>query len=379
MIILFHIIILLFIPLHSGCSFTVQPENFHDDIELTDVDFFSLKKSSLLPFYISTKQHCFQLSENIWKIAQDTVVLNPITLYDAADPSYIKVGEYYYMFHTGKEGFIDRSRNLIEWEHSWSRVFPVNFDYNSISESIISFWAYDINIINKEFVLYVAAWTGSPNTSFIFAMKATSISGPWIYQGIVCKSYSKGGGMVFPIDPEYVSEEGSQYLFTGSYGISLSRLKPDGLRCNDGWNRIMNRDEGAYLYKFKDYYYLFTSGGNYNDYTYNVSISRSKTITGPYFNKAEEPVLQAGPTVILSSEENDILYGPGHCGEITIDKKGDMYILLHCHCKGLLETDSVRPLVIMRIVEGEDGWLAFADKDGNIVYSPSWTCSVPSL
>lgn len=33
----------------------------------------------------------------------------------------------------------------------------------------------------------------------------------------------------------------------------------------------------------------------------------------------------------------------------------------------------------MRIVEDNDGWLAFADKDGNVVTKPTWECSVPII
>ena len=331
---------------------------------------------------IQLRNTFFRDNGKIWvNDSYDRIALNPVTDYDAADPSYIKIGDYFYMFHTMQPCLIDRSKDLVNWEKGWSQVFADDFDY-SIFPNFSAAWANDINYINGHYVDYIAIWTGNVETTYCIAMIADSIDGPWSYAGVVCPSHSNGGPVVQPIDPEYVTDGNDGYLIVGSgRGLYMSKLDEDGLISDGNWIQIAsaNKGEGSYVFKYGEYYYLFTSKGNYTDYTYRVCIARSSSLSANFVNKDGVNILTGDLDIILSSESNDTLYGPGHNGEIYTDANGDMYMILHCHVKGYLSSNSSRPAIIMRIVEDSDGWLAFADKDGNVVTKPTWECSVPII
>lgn len=298
--------------------------------------YVTLKKSKADIFSNQdSRKNYFRVKGNIWNENFTDVVVNPITDYDAADPSYIKVGDYFYMFHTGKPCLIDRSKDLVNWEKGWSQVFADDFDY-SIFPNFNSAWANDINYINGKYVDYIAIWTGNAETTYCIAMIADSIDGPWSYGGIICQSHSNGGPVAQPIDPEYINDGTNGYLIVGSgRGLFMSKLDEDGLVSDGNWIKIASNSagEGTYVFRYKGYYYLFTSSGNYADYTYNILIARSATLDANFVNKEGLNILSHNMNKILGSADNDTLYGPGHNGEIFTDTNGDMYMILHCHVK----------------------------------------------
>lgn len=309
--------------------------------------------------------------------------LNPVIPVSFPDPTFIKKGEYFYAFGTGSPCRIFRSTDMVNWE-LYSQIFPDDFDYEAtFGSEFRNCWACDANIIGGKIVVYVAIHTTSEYTEKTVAMEANDITNPtsFVYKGVVVPG-TADGGIRNAIDPEYFNDNGDQYIICGAYhGIYIFKMTDYLTADLSSKQQIVNSgtNEGAYVFKHGGYYYLFTSSGDYSNYTYKVGISRSTSITGPYLNKAGEDVVSHLPTTILYSDKGDEMYGPGHNGEIYTDDDGEMYILLHCHVYGLLNTEISRPAILMRIVEGQDGWLAFADKDGNVVTKPTSITSIPKV
>lgn len=322
----------------------------------------------------------FRKSGNIWQRNFENVIVNPVLKPNCPDPSYIKVDDYFYLFFSGKPCYIYKSKDMANWEIC-SQVFSPNFDF-SVLPNMAEIWANDINKIGNKYVNYISIWTGSNTTTYTIAMTADNIEGPYEYAGVVIPSFENGGPVKQPIDAEYCTDGSSGYLIFGSPDCYIVKLTTDGLSTDGDYIHIgSTTGEGSYLYLYKNYYYLFNSFANWQDYSYNVRISRSENITGPYINKDGESLLTDGVfgSRILHSDDGDTLYGAGHNGEIYKDLNGNMFILLHCHIKGVTFDDINRPLIIMRIKEDSNGWLAFADKDGNIADKPTWECSVPKV
>lgn len=309
--------------------------------------------------------------------------LNPVIPVSCPDPTFIKKGEYFYAFGTGRPCQIFRSTDMVNWE-LYSQIFPDDFDYKAtFGSEFRNCWACDANIIGGKIVVYVAIHTTSEYTEKTIAMEANDITNPtsFVYKGVVVPG-TADGGMRNAIDPDYFNDNGVQYIICGSYyGIYIFEMTDYLTADLSSKQQIVNSgtNEGAYVFKHGGYYYLFTSSGDYANYTYKVGISRATSITGPYLNKDGEDVVNHQPTTILYSDEGDEMYGPGHNGEIYTDNDGDMYMLLHCHVYGLLTPEASRPAILMRIVEGQDGWLAFADKDGNVVTKLTPITSVPKV
>ena len=219
----------------------------------------------------------------------------------------------------------------------------------------------------------------------VVAFTANSFEEDFTESATIVKEFGSGGPVQNAIDPEYaVDTSGIGYIYCGSrHNIVRAQLSEDGLSVVSDFVTVA-RDlvEGAYIYKYGDYYYMFLSMGTYDSTEYSVGIARSKSLTGDFVNKDGNSILAEFPTTILKSSDS-YLWGSGHNGEIIVDKKGDMYIFVHAHCEGLLDdeglanTEKARLPFLMRIVEDSDGWLAFADKNGNVVTNVTWETSVP--
>lgn len=342
---------------------------------------YSAQALSDYPVFSNSEAHkiYYRKLGNIWSSDFNDCVVNPVVKADCPDPSYIKVGEYFYLFGTSVPCPIYKSSDLVNWSRC-SQVFGNLFDFRSIP-SFYDAWANDINRVGDKFIDYITVSAGGVDDNYVIAMTADNIEGPYSYGGIIIPSHTNGGPVSQPIDAELASDGTNYYLFFGSPDVYCVKLSSDGLTKEGGYIHIgKDAGEASYVFKYKNYYYLFNSTGNYTDYTYRIQISRSTNITGPYLNKEGKDInyttTWVSGTLILHSEENDELFGPGHNAEITTDVNGDMYMILHCHIRGV---GYDRPDIIMRIVEGPDGWLAFADKDGNVVTKPTWECSIPKF
>lgn len=218
------------------------------------------------------------------------------------------------------------------------------------------------------------------------------------------------GGYVRGIDPHpYVDEDGTKYLFwvdsLSDNGIEIGRssnrlcgvkmenwLKPDWdtatvLTCHkyytvEDWlaardgetvetvpyepsNRI---NEGPFVIKHNDQYYLTFSVGSYADSSYQVAQAVSDNVLGPYrkLTEAEGGVLMSGNT--SGSQE---ISGTGHHSFITIEDK--LYMIYHRHDDVMTAGSERNPAI------DELKWITVKDKDGNdleVMYANGPTCTV---
>lgn len=58
-------------------------------------------------------------------------------------------------------------------------------------------------------------------------------------------------------------------------------------------------------------------------------------------------------TTVISSEKDDVIFGPGHNAEI-VKIGGRDYMPLHAHIKG--KNSDARPLFLAEITWDDDGW-----------------------
>ena len=129
------------------------------------------------------------------------------------------------------------------------------------------------------------------------------------------------------IDPSVmVDTNGTVWLSFGSYsdGILIMQLDPStGKRIsasspiyrvsNNGPVFFSNTEEGSCLYQHGGYYYLFVNFGGCCagvNSTYNIRVGRSTTVTGPYYDKSGNNMINGGGTMVLESTARYI--GPGH-------------------------------------------------------------------
>jgi beta-xylosidase len=155
-------------------------------------------------------------------------------------------------------------------------------------------------------------------------------------------------------DPVMIRQDGVYYVFATGRGISMWSSK-DMLH----WKKELPvfstppdwAIEAPFIFKKFDYFYLFAS----YDYccrgeksTYKMRVGRSKTLTGPYFDRDGLPMTQGGGTLLL--EGNADWHGVGHNAVCNFDDVD--YLVFH----GYDAKDKGKSKLRVERLAWENGW-----------------------
>ncbi len=249
----------------------------------------------------------------------------------AHDPSLIhdrQTGEWF-VFSTGDPLVaggtlqIRRSADLKNWTYAGTVFSAIPTWITQAIPGVTSLWAPEIHEHNGTYYLYYSASTFGSNRSLIALATTQDLdSNVWVDQGIVGASQPTDDFNA--IDPAIIEDShGTPYLVFGSFwsGIRQWTLQwPSGtlapgqgapLRLADRFVPP-NALEGAALTYHEGWYYLFVSfdfccQGTAS--TYKIAVGRSRSPTGPFYDKLGTPLEHGGGTVILS--EQGTMFGPG--------------------------------------------------------------------
>lgn len=256
------------------------------------------------------------------------------------DPSdIVKCKDEYWVFYTGRGVPSYHSKDLVKWERGpavfkeapeWvAKIVPENRN--------MVYWAPDIMKLGDRYLLYYSVSSFGKMTSAI-ALATNPTLDPddpayhWTDQGVVVRTQDGDGYNA--IDPSifHDSSNGSLWLTFGSYwsGIKLFQLdpqtgkRPAGASDSKPTALAFNESiEASYLCKHDSYYYLFVNWGTCcrgPSSTYNIRVGRSKTVTGPYIDKAGVEMLHNGGSLFVATT-NGPLIGPGHAGVLSAQGK----------------------------------------------------------
>ena len=282
---------------------------------------------------------------------------NPVIDRDAPDPTVIRAEDgTFYAYATWRDRNIPvyKSTDMVNWEYQGG-IFAQGEVPQFVPKAAI--WAPDINYIEGQYVLYfsMSTWGGEWDACIGRAV-SDSPTGPFrqakmLFQG-------KEIGVQNSIDPVIFQEDGRKYMAWGSFhGIYLTELTEDGLEVDDIHNltRIAGTAyEGTYIHKRGDYYYLFASTGSCCEglkSTYQTVVGRSKSLYGPYVNKAGERMLDNKHEILLSGDDN--VKGTGHDSQIITDDKGQDWIFYHAYD---VKSPNAGRKMYMDRVRWVDGW-----------------------
>ena len=281
------------------------------------------------------------------------VAQGPISVHD---PVLIRQNGTYYLFGTGPGIAVWSSADRKTWKReksvfasapAWATQAVPGFRDNHI-------WAPDISVHNGVYYLFYSVSAFGKNTSCIGLATSPTLdpAAPnfkWTDHGRVIQSVP-GRDMWNAIDPNLIRDEaGRPWLAFGSFwsGIKLVQLRPDltGPAQPEQWRTLARRPrnpqltdslpgdgaiEAPFLFRKDGYYFLFTSF----DYccrgpqsTYKMVVGRSKTLTGPYLDKAGLALEQGGGSLLLEGDKN--WYGVGHNAVATFD--GTDYLVFHAY------------------------------------------------
>lgn len=170
---------------------------------------------------------------------------------------------------------------------------------------------------------YVLSKTGTQNSAIGVATSKTMEPGTWTDHGSIGippnSDYNR-------IDPNWIMINGKNYMNFGSFWNDIYQVEMESpLRIGSAtprqlsFNETLNhREEGAVMFKHANFYYLLYSGGIAGRYTatypdegeeYRISVCRSHTGTGDFYDRDGVSCLNTGGTLLLASHGQ--VYGPG--------------------------------------------------------------------
>lgn len=295
---------------------------------------------------------------------------NPVYKFDCADPTVWRGNDgLFYCMHTmgTQPRTVLRSSNLVDWEDSG--IKPINDkEFAKCLQWGERVWAPDVTVVGGQRMAYLTLYFGLHDASIVALKEVSPLN--FEYVGVITRGVDTG--IDDTIDPEVITDEktGKVWLFFGSMGcMHRVQLNSTGTALADGAEYVhvagvhgsTNPDrkkvfEGCYLHYHDGYWYLFCSSGYFGDWTYSTRVGRSKTLDGVFVDRKGNKMTEGFAETLISSEEGDYFYGPGHNGEIFTDREGNDWILYHCHNQGI--DKNTRPLMLQRLVWGKDGWPA---------------------
>ena len=292
-----------------------------------------------------------------FSLAQTVTNRQPVIDMSAPDPTVIRAEDgtfYLYATEDMRNVPIFHSANLVDW-----KLVGTAFTDNSRPKWLPKggIWAPDIQRVCGKYYLYYAksVWGGEWDAGIGVAV-SNNPAGPFVDRGYMFTS--KQIGIQNCIDPFYIEDGGKKYLFFGSFhGIYGVELTADGLHVKQG---AKPREvagtfmEATYIRRRGGYYYLFGSTGTCCEgarSTYRITIGRSKSLFGPYVDKAGQRLLDNHYNILL--DKDDSVLGPGHNAGLITDDTGNDYMFYHGFKAS--DPDAGRVVWLSRIVWA-DGW-----------------------
>ena len=292
-----------------------------------------------------------------FSLAQTVTNRQPVIDMSAPDPTVIRAEDgtfYLYATEDMRNVPIFHSANLVDW-----KLVGTTFTDNSRPKWLPKggIWAPDIQRVGGKYHLYYAksVWGGEWDAGIGVAV-SNNPAGPFVDRG--CMFTSKQIGIQNCIDPFYIEDGGKKYLFFGSFhGIYGVELTADGLHVKQGAKPCEVAGtfmEATYIRRRGGYYYLFGSTGTCCEgarSTYRITIGRSKSLFGPYVDKAGQRLLDNHYNILL--DKDDSVLGPGHNAGLITDDAGNDYMFYHGFKAS--DPDAGRVVWLSRIVWA-DGW-----------------------
>ncbi|MEW2555874.1 family 43 glycosylhydrolase [Streptomyces zhihengii] len=233
------------------------------------------------------------------------VIRNPVLAGSHPDPSALRVGDCFYLATSTFEWYpavrLHRSRDLVRWRPMGGALDAARLlDLTGCPDSG-GVWAPNLTYADGLFHLvfsnvstYAGGFTDSPN----YLTTAPGIEGPWSdpvplhARGFDASLFHDGpdSWLLNLVHDWRPGHGGSAGLEATRYDRSARRLAGDPVRIvlppQAGWI------EGPNLYRIGGWYYLLTADGG-TGYDHQVTVARSRTLTGPYERDPHGPLVTA--------------------------------------------------------------------------------------
>lgn len=242
-----------------------------------------------------------------------------------ADPFILLDGDTYYAYGTGStEVECYTSTDMKTWDYRGKAL------KNTDSYGDYWFWAPEVYRVGDRYLMYYSA------QERVCVAEATSPLGPFTQKEKVPLFESSN----YVIDGSMFLEDGQGYFYYtrgGSAAIFCSRLTEDLLHIvpdteimcfkqSQAWE-FEAVNEGPFVYKYKDKYYMTYSGNGYTSKYYGDGLAIADHPEGPWEKYEGNPIFQ-----LPTKAPYGTLEGVGHSAMFE-DKDGVRRIVFHAHYK----------------------------------------------
>lgn len=268
---------------------------------------------------------------------------NPLSnITNIGDPFVLHHDGKYFMYATSSsEGFrVWESENMVSWQEK-----GLALNRNSVGNKwgTGNFWAPEVRYYQGKFYMTYSA-KGEDNLMKIRVARSESPLGPFInWSEPFCKSDTFSyidGSLFFDGKDNYLFyvRDCSRNVIHGKHvsQIFVCRLNEDLTAFSGSPRLILTPDqeweginsswmwnEGPFVVKHKDTFYLFYSANVYSSQDYSVGVAMSKSPMGNWEKYSQNPVLKKDISQRIS--------GPGHCMITTSPDENEWFIVYHTH------------------------------------------------
>ncbi len=240
-----------------------------------------------------------------------------------ADPHIAVFNDRFYIYPTtdGTKGWMGTyftcwsSPNMVDWKNEGT-ILDLPKD---VSWAKVRAWAPAIATRNNKYYFYFSA---DVNIGVAVADQPTGPFKEPLGKPLVKRGTVKGQ----VIDPMvFVDTDGSAYLYFGQGQCNVVKLNNDMVSCDT--SKIVSfkpggYNEGPFVFKRKDVYYLMWSEYDTRDPRYSVAYATSASPMGPFKRPAgltPQPVLKG----------DQLVKGAGHHSVVQVPGKDEWYIAYH--------------------------------------------------
>jgi GH43 family beta-xylosidase len=293
---------------------------------------------------------------------------NPLPIKHIGDPFVLRAsdGTYYCYATSAPDGFKAwTSTDLVHWT-------DVGYVYKRTADSWgeSDFWAPEVVLYEGKYFMHYSARWGRNQSLRIGVATAASPSGPFvdvINQPMFDFGYAAIDGHVFLDEDDrkyfYYSRDCSEnvidgrhesHLYVGELNEDLISFKAEprlitkpeqDWECRSGPEWLWN--EGPFVIKHNDSYYLMYSANFYASRDYSVGYAVAMSPMGPFVKAAHNPILVS---------PNEEISGPGHNSVTTSPDESELFIVYHIHTDPRNPSGD-RQISMDRLVFREDGSL----------------------
>lgn len=238
-------------------------------------------------------------------------VTNPVLTGFHADPSIVRVGEYFYLANSTFEWYpgveLHRSKDLRNWESLPSPLREKRLLDMEGERSSCGIWAPCLSYSDGLFWLIytnVRTWNAGPwKDCANYLTAAPSIEGPWSdpvflnCSGFDPSLFHDDDGRKWLVNMEWdyrqsADPEGPQFS-----GILLQEYSPSERKLVGSLRKIFTGSpiscvEGPHLYKRNGWYYLLTAEGG-TVYNHAATLARARSIEGAYEIHPHNPLISS--------------------------------------------------------------------------------------